>query len=419
MKKYIIALTFIFTLLLSQTVSAASVSTSASKSSINPGDEFYININLSGASVATLTIRLNVDTSKVEYISGPTNSNFSGGKVIYTWTDLTGGNNPITGGNIATFKFRAKSAGNANFSITGDFYDSDENNINMAFSGTNVTIVEKVEAPPKVEENKPKEEKPNNSNTSNNTNNNVTNNNSNNKNTNNNNNSNKSISSNTNLNSLQLDIEGISPAFNKNTTEYFLVVDEKVNNINVSATPEDSKSNISISGNENLQLGSNKIVITVTAQNGSKKEYVINITKTENLENANANLENLAIENSTLVPEFSPDITEYTVEVGSEIETLNILAFPQIEEAKVTIDKPEKLNFGENNIEITVLAKDEITKKVYTINVNKKNEDRLQEENDTSDNNKIYYIVLVIVLICIIGVVTFYIMRYKMRYFKR
>lgn len=417
MKKYIISLVFIFVIVLSKSVSAASVSASASKTSINPGDEFNVSVNLSGASVATLTVRLGIDTSKVEYISGPTNSNFSGGKVIYTWTDLTGGSNPKTGGNIATFKFRAKAVGTANFSITGDFYDADENSINMALAGTTVTIVEKVETPPKVEETKPKQEVGNNNSSNSNTSSN-NNNSSSNNNTNNNNSNNKpNLSSNNNLSSMQLDVEGVSPAFNKNTTEYFLVVEDKINDINVSAIAEDSKANINISGNQSLQMGNNKILIKVTAQNGSSKTYTINVTKTENLENANANLENLAIENTVLVPEFSADITEYKVDVESDIETLNILAIPQIEDAKVTIDKPETLNFGENNVEITVLAKDGITEKKYVINVNRKSEDRLQEEN-VPKSNKIYYILLVIILIAIIGIVTFLIIKYKMKYFK-
>lgn len=114
-KKYIISLVFIFMIMLSTKVNAASVTASASKTSLNVGDEFNVNVNLSGASVATLTIRLSVDTSKVDYIAGPANSNFSGGRAIYTWTDSTGGSNPQTGGTIATFKFRAKAVRKCKF----------------------------------------------------------------------------------------------------------------------------------------------------------------------------------------------------------------------------------------------------------------------------------------------------------------
>ena len=36
------------------------------------------------------------------------NSNFVNGRVIYTWTDQSGGLNPKTSGTIASFKFKAK-----------------------------------------------------------------------------------------------------------------------------------------------------------------------------------------------------------------------------------------------------------------------------------------------------------------------
>lgn len=112
---------------------AGSVSLSSNKSSVNVGDEFSISVKLSGASAATLTTRISIDTSKVDYVSGPSNSNFSGGRVIYTWTDPNGGSNP-TSGTIATFKFRAKATGKASFSVSGDFFDSDENSLKPSFS---------------------------------------------------------------------------------------------------------------------------------------------------------------------------------------------------------------------------------------------------------------------------------------------
>ena len=58
------------------------------------------------------------------------------------------------------------------------------------------------------------------------------------------------------------------------------------------------------------------------------------------------------------MPEFRADITEYTAEVGSDVDTLNILAVPQIEGAIVTIEGNENLSIGENVITVLVTAKD-------------------------------------------------------------
>lgn len=87
---YTILLFLLFLVLWSVTSNAAgSISLKPSKSNVTVGEEFNVSVNLSGASVATLTTRITVDTSKVEYVSGPSNTNFSNGRVIYTWTDPT------------------------------------------------------------------------------------------------------------------------------------------------------------------------------------------------------------------------------------------------------------------------------------------------------------------------------------------
>ena len=116
------------------------VSLTSNKSKCTIDDEFIINVNISNMSCASLTVKINIDTTKVEYISGPQNSNFVNGRIIYTWTDPSGGLSPKESGTIASFKFKAKIAGTASFSVIGDFYDQDENSINPSFSGTNVVL---------------------------------------------------------------------------------------------------------------------------------------------------------------------------------------------------------------------------------------------------------------------------------------
>ena len=389
-KIYIILLSFLF-LLLCFTVksnAAGSIRLSPSKSSMTVGDEFNISVNLSGASVATLTTRITVDTSKIDYVSGPSNTNFSNGRVIYTWTDPTGGENPKTDGTIATFKFRAKVAGTASFSVSGNFYTPDEKPVNPSFSGTSVTIKEK--EPPKPETPNPPTGGGTTGGSSGGTSGGVTGGTTNggtNKpsgstggSTNQGGSSNtQNKSTNANLKELHLSVEGLSPAFQKTITRYNLVVGDDVSQIAVNAIPEDSNAKVSVAGNTNLKIGTNEIKITVTAQDGkTTKTYVIEVTKTENPELANANLENLAIENVTLEPEFSPDITSYNGVIASTQENIHILAVPQIEGANVTITGADNIQFGENIITIAVVAKDGITSKEYSINLYKTTQ---EEEN--------------------------------------
>ena len=188
------------------------------------------------------------------------------------------------------------------------------------------------------------------------------------------------LSSNANLRSMSLDIEGVSPNFNKNVNIYNLVVGSDVVNIDVLAAPEDSNARIDVTGNTNVPLGASKISIVVTAQDGTKKTYTINVTKTENPDLANAKLENLAIENHMITPEFNSDITEYLVSVGSDVENLNVLAVPQREAANVIIEGKDNIAFGENTLTVTVNAEDGITSKVYTVLVHKKTTEEEEEE---------------------------------------
>lgn len=139
---YISMIFFIIISVFNKVQGVGSVSLTSNKSTCNVGDEFLININISGMSTASFTVKINIDTSKVEYISGPSNSNFVNGRIIYTWTDPSGGANPKTSGTVASFRLKAKTSGTANFSISGDFFDANENPIMPSFSGTNVTVKE-------------------------------------------------------------------------------------------------------------------------------------------------------------------------------------------------------------------------------------------------------------------------------------
>jgi len=508
MKKVFIVMLIIiaFFLLYLDVQAVGSVNLSTNKSTVEVGETFTISINLSGASVATLTTKLSYDTEKLQYVSGPANSNNVGSRVIYTWTDSTGGNNPLTGGTIATFTFKAKSAGKATFSVSGDFFSPDETSINPSFNNISVTVKSNVSDGNNAvsggnntasggnntvsggnnivsgggnntsggnnivsgggnntsggnnivsggSNNTPGGNNivsggSNNTSGGNNTvsggNNNASGNNSaagsNNSGSNSNpsgsgqgtspggninnkpsisdnNNTVENLSSNNYLKSLQLDVEGINPLFNKEIVEYYIVILETVTDINISAEPEDSKASVKIVGNTNIGIGNSKIKVIVTAENGETKEYTINVTKTNNLTLANANLENLAVENVTLNPEFSSDVTNYNIEIGANIDKLNILAVPQNINAKVVVEGNENLPMGESVIKVIVIAEDGLTNKEYSILVNKIENTELLEngnneiitniEQNTERNNYIFlygigFIVLIIILIFII-----------------
>ena len=197
-----------------------------------------------------------------------------------------------------------------------------------------------------------------------------------------NNNTNKN---NANLSKLQINQEGLTPNFNKDKTNYCVTVSDKVDELKITAEPEDLNAKVSIVGNTELKNGDNKIDITVTAQNGNKKVYTIIVTKTSDPEKSNSYLLNLIVENATLSPVFSKEEFNYNCgTVGKNIDTLKILAFGENENVKIDIIGNDKLKYGDNKIDIKVTSEDGTTTKVYCITV--------KRDSDIVTENKIEYI---------------------------
>ena len=81
-----------------------------------------------------------------------------------------------------------------------------------------------------------------------------------------------------------LKVIGYDINFERDKTEYSLNVSDYVNNLDFVLMTEDVNATYDIIGNSSLNNGS-KVIISVTAENGEKKDYVINIKKDVNLFN--------------------------------------------------------------------------------------------------------------------------------------
>ena len=175
-------------------------------------------------------------------------------------------------------------------------------------------------------------------------------------------------SNNANLISLVLDVEGLSPEFNKDVIEYYLVVGLETEEIKVDAIAEDAKATVAISGNKNLEEGENKLQIVVKAEDGTTKVYTIMVIRSNEAEEMNANLESLEVTGYSFYPDFKRNIYNYNLTINEEITKLEINAKTEIEGATFEIEGNENLQEGENLIKIIVTAKDGTTKREYKIN---------------------------------------------------
>lgn len=191
------------------------------------------------------------------------------------------------------------------------------------------------------------------------------------------------------LEELRVNYEGIVPSFDENVFKYYLTVPLEIDNIEVFVKPRNKNSSIEITGNTSLKEGINLIEILVKSEKENKR-YTIEVTKTDNFQRANTNLENLAIQNVLLNPAFDTNITNYYIEISNDISSLNILAIPQNENSKVEIDGMNNLQIGNNKINITVIGENGFSKKIYQIECYKRSPGGIFETKDIEAKKTTY-----------------------------
>ena len=176
------------------------------------------------------------------------------------------------------------------------------------------------------------------------------------------------------LSSLNIKEQQIN--FNKDTTTYSFSTNLEF--ITISATPTDSNAKVSGTGKINLKYGINEIKIVVTAEDGAKREYTLNVTRTDN-RSSNNNLKKLSLSDGKII--FSENKTTYNVEVDSKVDVITINA--ELADSKASFVQgyePRKVNLNYGTNKILIKVKSEINQeKVYTININRK--------DDRSNNN--------------------------------
>ena len=232
-------------------------------------------------------------------------------------------------------------------------------------------------------------------------------------------------SSNANLSNLGIrpnDFTGFTPS----QTTYNVTVPNDVDSVEVYATAQNANATISGTGTKSLQEGNNALMVTVTAQNGTKKTYTINVTRQtseeseENSEEANATeqaegLEKIEIAGATLSPEFQTNIYEYTAKYIGEETNLNVDAVATNSDYTVEVTGNDDLKEGENLITILVTDAEGENVATYQITLNKSLVDeeaiaREQEELERQETQRkmiaagiaIIFVIIVIVVIIII-----------------
>lgn len=221
---------------------AANVNGSISSANAVIGENVTLTVNLSSnIEIFGFDVHIQYDASKLDFVSGSSDiASVNGGNGRITLYSDTCSSKNVT----ATLVFKAKEAGSHNVYLTADssVYDNDVVKMNLVASTGIITATS--EAP---------------------------------------------VSADNNLKDLTVYVEDENgnttngwfwPAFNKDTTQYYLNVDGNAKKLAITANANSVTSTVSLN-NPELVVGNNNINITVKAQDGSTKTYVIAVTKAE------------------------------------------------------------------------------------------------------------------------------------------
>lgn len=221
---------------------AANVNGSISSANAVIGENVTLTVNLSSnIEIFGFDVYIQYDASKLDFVSGSSDIarvNGENGRIRLYSDDCSSKN--VT----ATLVFKAKEAGSHNVYLTADssVYDSDVVKMNLIASTGVITAT-----------------------------------------------SEEPVSADNNLKDLTVYVEDENgnttngwfwPAFNKDTTQYYLNVDGNAKKLAITANANSGTSTVSLN-NPELVVGNNNITITVKAQDGSTKTYVIAVTKAE------------------------------------------------------------------------------------------------------------------------------------------
>ena len=351
-KVIFILLTLVFiVLLLTIKSNAASISVSTSKSSVAPGESFTATVSVSGGAGKVTATVSNGSGGKTEFLD---NGSFS-----FSCTAGSSGSVTISAsGSIADYETETESSKSASKTVTivqPTTSESSGGSSSTSGSSTGTSTNKKPTTPAK-----PKEE--------------------------------VKKSSNNTLSELTVAEGAFNPVFEKDVREYALTIPYETTEVNVTATPSDSKATVTIEGNKDLKEGENTVTVKVTAEDGTVANYIIKVTRARVPLALNSlivkyeNQEGQIIE-LPLNPTFDFSILEYTIQdLEYWVNKLTIETTSNIEGATIDIQGAENLQVGQNTITITAKILEESTPEgeepkeetiTYTIKVNKLEEPTL------------------------------------------
>ena len=172
------------------------------------------------------------------------------------------------------------------------------------------------------------------------------------------------------LKSLAVTNATISPAFNAGTTNYTAEVAFEVSKLDIKAEANDSKATVSIYSPNLVPNGTTNVTVTVTAENGSQKVYMIAVKRAQDpnyVASSNNDLSGITVNGFLLSPVFSADNTSYVIWLPYETEAVTVSGIAADSKASVTVEGGTDLKAGQDNEIKVICAAEDGSEKVYTV----------------------------------------------------
>lgn len=218
-----------------------------------------------------------------------------------------------------------------------------------------------------------------------------------------------------------LSITGVelTPAFAPNVTSYVANIGKDINEVEVIAEVNNEKATREIRGNTELKDGENIVTVVVTAEDGTLTNYEIKLIKGD----VTIPLDVLALvgikENDEKVdislgePSIAENIVEYTINLNEYMRAIDILA--KLTDELNVYDGTGKFDLkpGENKFTVTLkvtLENGETQTIEYRLTIN--NPERAVAKAESKINYKLIIIIGAVALVTIIGI-TFAVLYYR------
>ena len=199
---------------------------------------------------------------------------------------------------------------------------------------------------------------------------------------------NRTCDSDTTLKNIVISSGKLNPSYVASTRSYNVDVTKDIDKITINAVKNNEAQKVTgVVKDYALKFGENKFTITVVAENGNSKDYVITVNR-QDTRSTNNNLKSLEIEEGKLNKEFKSDVLEYQMKVLYDVTKLNIKYETEEEHAKVEVlGDVNKLKENENIITLKVTSEKGDVKEYKLVVTRLKEGETLGNNPDISELN--------------------------------